>query len=221
MNRFVFLVHTRADRESLARPFATELAKREFKIVMSEIPPRRPIQNEAPWLFEPYIRRGLLQCCFGTIIVSPELLSLPWNDLEAAVGLTYDVDDRLFGILKGVTDTELWRRARPLARLTNVSGDDLSLAASMIADKIPEDVEDDARARDAVGLAANIVNCLGCPNCEARPALIVECITAPPMGSRGMLVCPRCGCGYAIRERVPQLLPESATYPDIPAPPLY
>jgi hypothetical protein len=48
MNRFGFVVFSRTDRESLARPLAEHMANYGFKFVMSEIPPKVRVNNEAP-----------------------------------------------------------------------------------------------------------------------------------------------------------------------------
>jgi hypothetical protein len=47
----------------------------------------------------------------------------------------------------------------------------------------------------------------------------LECLTAPPIGTSGVLMCPHCGRGYPIRDGIPQLLSEGAFNPDEPAPP--
>jgi uncharacterized protein YbaR (Trm112 family) len=58
-----------------------------------------------------------------------------------------------------------------------------------------------------------------CRECASQGELALECVSAAPLGTSGVLVCTHCGRGYPIRNGVPQLLSEGAFHPDEPPPP--
>lgn len=219
MNRFIFLCHVREDEGRLTPSLARSLAARGLKVVYRSISPWLP-SDEPRGVLREEVQTGLLECCYGVILMSRAFLSRNWptSELREIVSRVVGGRERLIHVWHDVAEEDISSFYSPLLSKPGISLDtDFDQTAYAVLDRIAEDYP-----AEYGGFLAQInpktLRLFACRECQSQSDLVLECTTAPPIGTTGMLVCSRCGRGYAIRS-IPQLLGEGAVQPDEPSPP--
>lgn len=221
MNRYVFLCHVREEEASVTKNLAKAMAALGMKVVYRVVAPCPP--NEEPrGVLREQVQTGLNECCYGVIFLSQAFIRRDWpyTELSEIVSRTARGEERLIHVLFGITTRDLAILYPPLLSLDFIvfNGDYHSTARS-IYERLAEDDVNFRNALSPVHVNGTALGIFACRECESSEQFTLECLTAPPLGASGVLVCPSCGRGYAIRGDVIQLLSEGACNPDEPLPP--
>jgi uncharacterized protein YbaR (Trm112 family) len=221
MNRLMFLCHVREDEGPVPKGLARSLAARGMKIVYRTISPW--LASERPnGLLREEIQTGLMECCYGIVLLSKAFVARNWpsSELDDVVSRVVDGEERLIHVWHGLGGEDIVRFHPPLGLRPAISLEaGYDQAADAICGRI---LEDDFSRNDALRrtqLNPKALDLFACRECGNHAGLSLECLTAPPIGTSGVLVCIRCGRGYPIRNGLPQFLGEGAFNPDEPPPP--
>lgn len=221
MNRFMFLCYVREDEGPRTKTLARSLAARGMKVVYRSVAPWLPSEQPRGLLAEE-IQTGLTECCYGTVLLSPSFLDRNWpaSELREIVSRVVNHVERLIHVRVDVSTRDIAKWYPPLAPKSQISlTSDYEQAADMICSRLLEDGLPWSEAAWRTQLNLKSMRLFACRECGSQADMSLECVTAPPIGASGMLVCAACGRGYPIRNGIPQLLSEGAVHPDEPSPP--
>jgi uncharacterized protein YbaR (Trm112 family) len=213
----------REDYDDVVIPFAQALSKHDLKIVFfglsRPLPPLKPDVRQ----LEEAISLGLRECSYGLMLLTPNFFAWDWFP-DQLNQFTFHIDktDRLISVWHNVTRETVQRYSVPSAQFTStLTQHGFEQAAKEIHKQVNKCEPDLSEAIKRAGINERILGVVACPNCETRPRLYLACITTPPQGSSGMLLCKRCSRAYLIINGVPQLQTGCEVSPNVPEPPLY
>jgi uncharacterized protein YbaR (Trm112 family) len=221
MNRLIFICHVREDEGGIAKSLAKSLAARGLKVVYRSISPW-PASEQPNGLVREAVETGLLECCYGVILLSQAFLERNWpsSELNAVISRVVNGEERLIHVRHGVSASDIAGISPRLALRHTIS---LDISHDQAANAIFNRCAKDRSRNETFGLGTlpnpKSLALFGCRECRSQADLSLECLTAPPLGTSGVLICTRCGRGYPIRNGIPQLLSEGAFNPDEPRPP--
>jgi uncharacterized protein YbaR (Trm112 family) len=162
-----------------------------------------------------------MECCYGVVLLSQAFLARNWpeSELSDLVSCVVNNEERLIHVRVGVSTDDIAKLYLPLAPKSQILlTTNYEEIADMICRRLLEDSFSWSEPAWRTLLNSKTLSLFACRECGSQADLTLECITAPPIGASGMLVCTACGRGYPIRNGIPQLLGEGAVHPDEPRP---
>jgi len=216
---YAFVLHVEEDRYTVAAALAAAMANDRLKILYQDysVPPAALVGASEIAQFQELISTGLIACSYGVVLISPAFVARSWVTTELESCFRGQDLSRLRFACLGVAKEQVGILSRiVLKNCVSAELGQLGDLASSLRESLTLDESTGITTAHHAGLKPWFFPLLGCWECETHPRLDLTSTNVPPIGASGLLVCPECGVGYAIRDGVPQLLGESGMYPDEP-----